>query len=598
MKNKLLIRVGIITSLFLAAVLLASETVLFTSARNIFLTAKNDTFARDLNVICSEIREVSSITAFMDYWNTNRETMKAGVSEEEYEEFERIQNENGFEWFTNEMSDDKLNSFPPYYIHILANDYLYYIYSLMRNTSSRYGYDRFILLDVGESSDGCVITQGSKEDNTDADASDDSDTYYTELRKVYERIGTKPVFDAAHTKAAEKIRGGQAGDIAYEVVNGDDGVPYYAGYILITSKDEHRYAMCILYNWSGFREKMNGAVFPSILISALLIVAANILLIRFLYLQSVRPVTQIQKNVRDYTATKDSERVIGELAKIKEKNEFGELASDVSHLAREIDRYTAEIAQLAGEKERAAAELELASHIQASALPSSFPAFPDRKDFDIFASMDPAKEVGGDFYDFFLIDDDHLALVIADVSGKGVPAALFMMMSKILIYDKAVMGGTPADIIEFVNSRLCPANKDDMFVTVWLGIVELSTGRMTCCNAGHEYPAIKKANGSFALLKDKHGPVVGAMPGIHYKDYELMLEKGDTVFVYTDGVPEATNSTPELFGNERMTDALNAAGEVGLQELLSSVRHTVDVFVGSAPQFDDLTMLAFRYFGK
>ena len=598
MKNKLLIRVGIITSLFLAAVLIASETVLFTSAQNIFLTAKNDTFARDLNVIYSEIREVSSITAFMDYWNTNRETMKAGVSEEEYEEFERIQNEDGFQWFTNEMSDNELNSFPPYYIHILANDYLYYIYSLMRNTSSRYGYDRFILLDVGESSDGCVITQGSKEDNTDADASDDSDTYYTELRKVYERIGTKPVFDAAHTKAAEKIRGGQAGDIAYEVVNGDDGVPYYAGYILIASKDEHRYAMCILYNWSGFREKMNGAVFPSILISALLIVAANILLIRFLYLQSVRPVSQIQKNVRDYTDTKDSERVISELAKIKEKNEFGELAADVSHLAREIDRYTAEIAQLAGEKERAAAELELASHIQASALPSSFPAFPDRKDFDIFASMDPAKEVGGDFYDFFLIDEDHLALVIADVSGKGVPAALFMMMSKILIYDKAIMGGTPADIIEFVNSRLCAANKDDMFVTVWLGIVELSTGRMTCCNAGHEYPAIRKADGSFALLKDKHGPVVGAMPGIHYKDYELTLEKGDTVFVYTDGVPEATNSTPELFGNERMTDALNAAGEVGLQELLGSVRHTVDVFVGSAPQFDDLTMLAFRYFGK
>lgn len=181
-----------------------------------------------------------------------------------------------------------------------------------------------------------------------------------------------------------------------------------------------------------------------------------------------------------------------------------------------------------------ATELDLAARIQNGSLPSSFPAYPERGEFDIYASMTPAKEVGGDFYDYFLIDDDHLALVIADVSGKGVPASLFMMSSKILISNRAVLGGTPAEIFEFVNERICENNTLDMFVTVWLGILEISTGKLICSNAGHEFPVFGK-NGKFELMKDKHGMVLGAVPGIKYKNYEVQLEKGETVFVYTDG---------------------------------------------------------------
>ena len=242
-------------------------------------------------------------------------------------------------------------------------------------------------------------------------------------------------------------------------------------------------------------------------------------------------------------------------------------------------------------------ELNMATEIQMSMLPLTFPAFPDRPEFDIYASMDPAKEVGGDFYDFFLIDDDHLATVIADVSGKGVPAALFMMSSKILLNDHATIGGSPAEILERVNKLVYANNKAHMFVTVWLGILEISTGKLTSASAGHEYPMIN-VNGKYELLKDKHGLAIGAMPNSKYKDTEITLNKGDSVFVYTDGVAEATDANNELFGTDRTLEALNAirAG-VSQKEILAGVRSAVDAFVKEAPQFDDLTMLGLKYFG-
>ena len=242
-------------------------------------------------------------------------------------------------------------------------------------------------------------------------------------------------------------------------------------------------------------------------------------------------------------------------------------------------------------------ELNMATEIQTGMLPSIFPAFPERAEFDIHASMDPAKEVGGDFYDFFMIDDDHLAMVIADVSGKGVPAALFMMSSKILINDHALMGGTPAEILERVNKQVCANNDAHMFVTVWLGILEISTGKLTTASAGHEYPIIN-INGRYELLKDKHGLAVGAFEMAKYKDTEIQLKKGDSIFVYTDGVAEATDANNELFGTDRTIEALNAIPKGASQkEILAGVRAAVDAFVKEAPQFDDLTMVGLKYNG-
>ena len=242
-------------------------------------------------------------------------------------------------------------------------------------------------------------------------------------------------------------------------------------------------------------------------------------------------------------------------------------------------------------------ELNMATEIQASMLPSIFPAFPNREEFDLYASMTPAKEVGGDFYDFFMIDDDHLGVVIADVNGKGVPAALFMMISKTVVQNFAMLGIDAAEVLTKANNALCAQNKMGMFVTAWIGILELSTGRMTCASAGHEYPAICH-DGKFELLKDKHGFVLGGMEGARYRDYEIQLDRGDKIFVYTDGVPEATSADTELYGTDRMIDALNSKAEADPKGILGAVRASVDEFVGSADQFDDLTMVCIEYRGK
>ena len=279
-------------------------------------------------------------------------------------------------------------------------------------------------------------------------------------------------------------------------------------------------------------------------------------------------------------------------------DEVEELAQSFADISHKTVAYLDTVKRVTAEKERIGAELELATKIQAAMLPHIVPAFPDRTDFDIIGSMDPAKEVGGDFYDYFLIDDDHLGMVIADVSGKGVPAALFMMATKIILQSVAMLGGSPAEILTRTNDAICSNNETQMFVTVWVAILELSTGKLTAANAGHEYPVIKRADGQFELYKDKHGFVIGGMEGVRYKQYELQLDPGDKLFVYTDGVPEATDAEKELFGTERMVNALNEQPQDAPYEILKTVRRAVDDFVQDAEQFDDLTMLCIEYKGK
>lgn len=247
--------------------------------------------------------------------------------------------------------------------------------------------------------------------------------------------------------------------------------------------------------------------------------------------------------------------------------------------------------------ERLATELNLASDIQANVLPNIFPVFPDRKEFSLHASMTAAKEVGGDFYDFFFIDDDHIALVMADVSGKGIPAALFMMVARTCIKNRAMLGGTPSEILYDVNNQLCEGNIAGLFVTVWLGILEISTGKGIAANAGHEHPVLRSHGDEYALVVYKHSPVVAAMDGMKFKDHEFKLEPGDSLFVYTDGVAEATNSSYELFGTDRMLDALNKEPDAMPEQVLNNVMDGINDFVQGAEQFDDITMLSLKYLG-
>lgn len=310
----------------------------------------------------------------------------------------------------------------------------------------------------------------------------------------------------------------------------------------------------------------------------------------------VKPLETMTKHISRLSGT-------GQVFEMEKAYQTGDeievLAETFADVSAKTKEYVAQINRITAEKERISAELSLATRIQYAMLPHIFPPFPEKNEIDIYASMDPAKEVGGDFYDFFLIDDDHLAMVMADVSGKGVPAALFMMASKIILQSVAMLGGSPAEILTKTNQAICSNNQEEMFVTVWVGILEISTGKLTAANAGHEYPVIQRgSDGRFEIIKDKHGLVIGAMDGVSYREYELRLEPGSKLFLYTDGVPEATNAENELYGLERMLDALNTDRQADPQRVLHNVRASVDAFVKDATQFDDITMLCMEYKGK
>jgi sigma-B regulation protein RsbU (phosphoserine phosphatase) len=323
-------------------------------------------------------------------------------------------------------------------------------------------------------------------------------------------------------------------------------------------------------------------------VTMVLLLIAIFLLIKTM----IRPIKLVANEAAYFV---ENNNVLSEkLSEIKTRDEIQTLSENLLKMEMDINDYIENLQAVTAEKERIGAELSVATNIQASMLPCIFPPFPGRDEFDIFASMNPAKEVGGDFYDFFLVDEDHLGLVMADVSGKGVPAALFMVISKTLLKNRAMLGVSPKEILESVNNQLCENNEAEMFVTVWLGIYEISTGKLVAANAGHEYPAICRADGEFELYKDRHGFVLAGMENVKYREYEIELNVGDTLLVYTDGVPEATNKAEELYGTERMLESLNKNPGRMPAELLPALKEDIDLFVGEAPQFDDVTMMALK----
>ena len=283
---------------------------------------------------------------------------------------------------------------------------------------------------------------------------------------------------------------------------------------------------------------------------------------------------------------------------ISTQDEIEELSLAMKDMENGLIEYEQNLQKITAERERIQTELDLATRIQRDMLPMVFPPFPERTEFDLYATMDPAKEVGGDFYDFFLIDDDHLGFIIADVSGKGIPAALFMMVSKTILNDLAMGGMSPSQVLQTANDSICTRNKEEMFVTVWFGILEISTGIIKCANAGHEKPMVIKADGEVVLINEKPNFVIGGMEGMKYREYEIALNPGDKIFLYTDGVAEATDSDNNLFGIDRTIDALKENTSADSKEVLGNVRAAVDRFVGEAEQFDDLTMLCLEYKGK
>ncbi len=341
--------------------------------------------------------------------------------------------------------------------------------------------------------------------------------------------------------------------------------------------------------------KIQRSVLNLVLISVLVLGFFSVGMMGFVQKNILSRVLNLEKQVQAYAKDKNPE-----IAKMISKgnlinDEIGSLSDNFSEMILTLHEYMENLQKITAEKERIGAELSIATEIQASMLPRMFPAFPERKEFDLFASMDPAKEVGGDFYDFFMLDDHRLVMVMADVSGKGVPAALFMAISKTIIKDNTIECGDPSIALSKANNQLCEGNDAELFVTVWLGILDLRDGKLTFADAGHEYPVLIHEDSSIELIRAaKKRPPIATLEGIKYMNNELMLKKGDMIFLYTDGVPEATDSSDKLYGMERMESVLEKCAGMSPEELLPALRADVDLFVGDAVQFDDLTMLCIK----
>ena len=333
------------------------------------------------------------------------------------------------------------------------------------------------------------------------------------------------------------------------------------------------------------------------IVAAIFLIALAAVFMMMINKVVIKPLKKVERNIRRYKDSKDSAEVLKSLSHINSHNELANLSNDVCDLAKEMDDYMDKIENISAEREHIRTELTLAGKIQHSMLPKRFVFNPPRKEIEIYASMTPAREVGGDFYDFFMFDYNHMCMLIADVSDKGIPAALFMMASKITLSHTMSVSDSPAIILEEVNKSICKHNPEDMFVTVWLGLLDLRDGTMRCCNAGHEYPILKQPGETFELIKDKHGLVVGSIEDAKYSEYTLKLEPGAKLFVYTDGLPEASNPRNEMFGLERTLDELNNNLDNSPEEILNNMKKRVDEFVEDREPFDDLTMMCLHYKG-
>ena len=331
----------------------------------------------------------------------------------------------------------------------------------------------------------------------------------------------------------------------------------------------------------------NMVVIMAVAAEVLIFVALTILIYLLIKKQIVISVNRINDSLTEITNGN-----LDVTMNVRNNLEFDSLSNDINATVDTLKRYIKDA------EERIDAELAFAKAIQHSALPSVFPPYPNRNEFEIFATMHTAKEVGGDFYDFYFVDEDNLAFLMADVSGKGIPAAMFMMTSKTIIKSYAESGMSVEEIFTVANEKLCEGNDAGMFVTAWMGILNIKTGKVLFANAGHNPPLVKHADGTYEYLKTRAGFVLAGMEGVRYRKNELELQPGDAIYLYTDGVTEATDLNNELYGEDRLHTILEKYKDAAPQVICDEVKKDVDAFVGEAPQFDDITMLALRYHGK
>ncbi|SFR70135.1 PP2C family protein-serine/threonine phosphatase [[Clostridium] aminophilum] len=422
----------------------------------------------------------------------------------------------------------------------------------------------------------------------------DYDFYSVELGKL-----NKDGYSA--TVAGQYLNGMDAKDITYFANHTEFGYDYTGMLPIRNSQGKAVALLAIDISMNEITKVLMTYAVATLVMMILIAMLAVYFVNRWLKNRVIDPVLRLEKVSEAFVESSRRAEMPEELVindpDIHTGDEIESLSVAISDMFVGMKNYMSSLLTVTREKERIGAELDVANNIQASMLPRIFPAFPDHNEFDIYATMDPAKEVGGDFYDYFMLDDHTIGLVMADVSGKGVPAALFMVISKTLIKNRCQDSRSPAEVLSYVNDQLSEGNDSDMFVTVWLAILDINTGKGLAANAGHEHPAIRRKGGKYELDIYRHSPAVATMEGMRFREHPFELNPGDSLFVYTDGVPEANDEAGKFYGTDRMIECLNADPDADVQKLLIEVREDIRKFAGEAEQFDDITMLVFDFWG-
>ncbi len=389
----------------------------------------------------------------------------------------------------------------------------------------------------------------------------------------------------------------------YENVTPEYGHMLSVYRLLLDEKGEPSCLLNVDLDVSDIENTMNMYVLRMVAIAIIFMVVLLFIFMEFIDRYVTIPITEIASNTDNFVMqlqdNTEPEDLTFKEVKIYLGNDIGKLYLNLRKMADSIKDYMINLQSVTKEGERIGTELQVATKMQKELLPKIFPLNRSRNEFDVYGYIKPAKEVGGDFYDYFFVDDDHFAMVIADVSGNGVPAALFMVIAKTLIKNQIQTTGLDdlSGSLSVVSDKLCESNGGDLFVTVWLAIIDLKTGDGVSVNAGHEHPAVRRKNGKFELIKYSHSPAVAVMEGIKYNENKFHMEPGDALYMYTDGVTEAPNSHFDLFGEGRLIEALNKEPDVSLEKICHNVVDDINGFAGEMAQADDMTMLGFLYKG-
>ncbi len=600
-KKKILVQVGIVIALVFSVLTVFAVLSLRRAVRESYITGKEEMLDDEILNLAEATLDFKSVGWGLTYCRNHIDEMKARMLTD-MEKADFLSKDNTMDFGSDLQrsiyvgscipSEEELEKASPekqlLYAKLIYHYFILNIRGIQEDLrSSRFG-DVYFVMDIQPETLGLLYYIGDKEKDL-----------YTEYMEfgMYRRDLIPSDELLGYLRNPNK----EGGSNLYERRVAEDGRQLLVGYIPIIETTEngepHVIAIAgVIHDWTAYYESMHKAVLRKMINHVVLMVLAGGVLVLVLYSIVLKPLKRVQVGVREYTENKDRNMVEANMQKVVQQNEVGQLADDVVHLADELERYTEENVRIAAERERMGTEVVLAMRFQEEMLPREVPENPH---FELYATTIPAKEVGGDFYDYFMLDETHLAFLVADVSDKGMSSAFFMAVSKTLINFRAQQGGDPAEVLTTVDKWLEENNALGQFVTVWMGILDLESGELSVCNAGHDYPALALNGGDFVIEKTEHGHPIAFLPGMamEQKGYTVQMKPGDRIFLYTDGVLDEQRSDGERFEKQRLVEVLNANRDLDCKDLIRKVQTAVLDFGGTEGQFDDITMLELIYKG-